>query len=171
MSPTELQIKDGNTCHSCGTFDCIKGQRAPAEPARIVQRGCELGLFLPGKVGNLDCTLCLDCVHACPHDNIALTTRVPAIELLDTRRRSGIGKLEARFDLAALAVVEQLDFGDSYALTLKEWRRRFLESWADIAPLGFDEPFRRLWEFYLCYCEAGFRARTIDVNLIALQGR
>lgn len=72
---------------------------------------------------------------------------------------------------AALAVVEELDFGESYALTLKEWRRRFLESWADIAPLGFDEPFRRLWEFYLCYCEAGFRARTIDVNLIALQGR
>ncbi|TCR63052.1 cyclopropane-fatty-acyl-phospholipid synthase family protein [Bosea sp. BK604] len=78
-------------------------------------------------------------------------------------------KLSAR--TAGLDVVEQLDFGDSYALTLKEWRRRFLESWAEIAPLGFDEPFRRLWEFYLCYCEAGFRARTIDVNLIALQGR
>ena len=72
-------------------------------------------------------------------------------------------------EAAALAVVEQLDFGGSYALTLKEWRRRFLENWADIAPLGFDEPFRRLWEFYLCYCEAGFRARTIDVNLVALR--
>lgn len=70
-----------------------------------------------------------------------------------------------------LGVVEQLDFGDSYALTLRDWRRRFLERWSEIAPLGFDEPFRRLWEFYLCYCEAGFRARTIDVNLIALQGR
>ncbi|WP_306228465.1 class I SAM-dependent methyltransferase [Bosea beijingensis] len=79
--------------------------------------------------------------------------------------------LKSSADAAALAVVEQLDFGDSYALTLKEWRRRFLESWADIAPLGFDAPFRRLWEFYLCYCEAGFRAGTIDVNLIALQGR
>lgn len=70
-----------------------------------------------------------------------------------------------------LGVVEQLDFGDSYALTLKDWRRRFLERWTEIAPLGFDEPFRRLWEFYLCYCEAGFRTRTIDVNLIALRGR
>jgi cyclopropane-fatty-acyl-phospholipid synthase len=74
-------------------------------------------------------------------------------------------------EAAALAVVEQLDFGGSYALTLKEWRRRFLENWAEIAPLGFDEPFRRLWEFYLCYCEAGFRARTIDVKLLALEGR
>jgi ferredoxin len=105
MSPAELQIRDAATCHGCGTFDCIKGQRAPAEPLRIVQRGCELGLFLPGKVGNLDCTLCLDCVHACPHDNIALATRVPALELLDTRRRSGIGRLEDRLDIAALAVV------------------------------------------------------------------
>lgn len=79
--------------------------------------------------------------------------------------------LKSSAEAAALAVVEQLDFGGSYALTLKEWRRRFLESWAEILPLGFDEPFRRLWEFYLCYCEAGFRARTIDVNLLALQGR
>lgn len=79
--------------------------------------------------------------------------------------------LRTSADTARLSVVEQLDFGDSYALTLREWRRRFLESWSEIAPLGFDERFRRLWEFYLCYCEAGFRARTIDVNLIALQGR
>jgi cyclopropane-fatty-acyl-phospholipid synthase len=79
--------------------------------------------------------------------------------------------LKSSAETVGLGVVEQLDFGDSYALTLKEWRRRFLERWSEIAPLGFDEPFRRLWEFYFCYCEAGFRARTIDVNLIALQGR
>ncbi|WNJ90418.1 cyclopropane-fatty-acyl-phospholipid synthase family protein [Bosea sp. 685] len=72
---------------------------------------------------------------------------------------------------AGFTVAEQLDFGESYALTLKEWRRRFLERWATVAQFGFDEPFRRLWEFYLCYCEAGFRARTIDVSLIALRGR
>ena len=57
------------------------------------------------KVGNLDCTLCLDCVHACPHDNIALATRTPGAELLERGRRSGIGRLEQRADLAALAVV------------------------------------------------------------------
>ncbi len=57
------------------------------------------------KVGNLDCTMCLDCVHACPHDNIALVTRTPGAELLERGRRSGIGRLAQRADLAALAVV------------------------------------------------------------------
>ena len=57
------------------------------------------------KVGNLDCTMCLDCVHACPHDNIALVTRTPGAELLERGRRSGIGRLPQRADLAALAVV------------------------------------------------------------------
>jgi cyclopropane-fatty-acyl-phospholipid synthase len=73
-------------------------------------------------------------------------------------------------ETAGFAVAEQLAFGGSYALTLKEWRRRFQERWGEIAPLGFDDAFRRLWEFYLCYCEAGFRAETIDVELIALRG-
>ena len=80
---------------TCRTYDCIKGRRSDVDPLRVVQRGCELGLFLPGKVGNLDCTLCLDCVHACPHDNIGLVTRVPGLELLELRRRSGIGRLAA----------------------------------------------------------------------------
>ena len=71
----------------------------------IVQRGCELGLFLPAKVGNLDCTFCLDCVQACPHDNIALAVRAPALELVDGRRRSGIGRLARRPDIAVLAVL------------------------------------------------------------------
>ena len=105
VSPTELQVRDVSTCQSCRTFDCIKGRRSAVAPATIARRGCELGLFLPAKVGNMDCTLCLDCVHACPHDNVALTTRVPALELLDTRRRSGIGRWIDRADIAALAVV------------------------------------------------------------------
>ncbi len=53
----------------------------------------------------MDCTLCLDCVRACPHDNIGLMTRVPGVELLETRRRSGIGRLAQRPDLAALVVL------------------------------------------------------------------
>jgi hypothetical protein len=104
ISPTELRIVDRNTCLSCRTSDCIKGRYTVAEPRRLVQRGCELGLFLPMKVGNLDCTLCLDCVHACPHDNIALSTRTPGAELLERGRRSGIGRLAQRADLATLAV-------------------------------------------------------------------
>jgi polyferredoxin len=103
MSPTELRIIDRDTCRTCRTSDCIKG--SPAEAGHYVQRGCELGLFLPMKVGNLDCTMCLDCVHACPHDNIALATRTPGAELLERGRRSGIGRLPQRADLAALAVV------------------------------------------------------------------
>jgi polyferredoxin len=105
MSPTELRVSDVSTCRSCRTADCIKGRDDGAQPARLVQRGCELGLFLPVKVGNVDCTMCLDCVHACPHDNIALVTRVPGAELLETRRRSGLGRLIQRTDLAVLAVV------------------------------------------------------------------
>ena len=71
----------------------------------MLARGCELRLFLPLKVGNMDCTLCLDCVHACPHDNIALAGRVPGAELADSGRRSGIGRFAQRRDIAALAVV------------------------------------------------------------------
>jgi polyferredoxin len=105
MSPTELRVSDVSTCRSCRTADCIKGHYDRVQPAQLVQRGCELGLFLPVKVGNVDCTMCLDCVHACPQDNIALVTRVPGTELLETRRRSGLGRLIQRTDLAALAVV------------------------------------------------------------------
>ncbi len=111
MSPLELQIREPATCQACRTSDCISGRRSP-EPARlpatqhvIVQRGCELGLYLPAKVGNIDCTFCLDCVQACPHDNIAIAVRAPALELVDGRRRSGIGRLARRPDIAALAVL------------------------------------------------------------------
>jgi hypothetical protein len=105
MSPLELRVKDPGTCRGCGTVDCIKGRRAPETPDVVLQRGCELRLFLPSKIGNMDCTLCLDCVHACPHDNIALAARVPGAELADNGRRSGIGRFSRRMDIAALATV------------------------------------------------------------------
>jgi polyferredoxin len=105
MSPLELQIRESATCRSCRTSDCIAGRRSAESPHVIVQRGCELGLYLPAKVGNIDCTFCLDCVQACPHDNIALAVRTPAIELVDARRRSGIGRLGNRPDIALLAVL------------------------------------------------------------------
>jgi len=77
MSPLEVAVRDMQVCTTCTTKDCIRGRRAsgPVEsPAPtdallpIIQRGCELALFQPRKVGNLDCTFCLDCVYACPHD-------------------------------------------------------------------------------------------------------
>ncbi|MBV8778560.1 MAG: class I SAM-dependent methyltransferase, partial [Alphaproteobacteria bacterium] len=59
-------------------------------------------------------------------------------------------------------------FGDSYARTLAEWRRRFLGAWPAVERLGFQPSFRRLWEYYLAYCEAGFRTGSIAVNLYLL---
>jgi cyclopropane-fatty-acyl-phospholipid synthase len=59
-------------------------------------------------------------------------------------------------------------FGDSYARTLVEWRRRLHNNWRDIEALGFDASFRRLWDYYLCYCEGGFRAGAINVGLYKL---
>jgi hypothetical protein len=91
------------------------------------QRGCELGLFLPLKVGNMDCTFCLDCVQACPHDNIALTARLPGLELADSRRRSGVGWLARRPDIAGLAVL--FVFGgllNAFAMVAPVYR---LEAW------------------------------------------
>lgn len=70
---------------------------------------------------------------------------------------------------AGLRLVRTEAFGDSYALTLREWRRRFHEAWPQIERLGFDAPFRRLWDYYLSYCEAGFRAGMIDVGLYSLE--
>jgi polyferredoxin len=105
VSPLELRVREPDTCRSCQSHDCIRGRRLPESPAVVLQRGCELGLFLPTKVGNLDCTFCLDCVQACPHDNIGLMWRPPAAELAEPQRRSGIGRLIRRRDLAALAVV------------------------------------------------------------------
>lgn len=59
------------------------------------------------------------------------------------------------------------DIGPSYALTLKAWRERFMARLPDVAALGYDARFVRLWEFYLAYCEGGFRERSIgDVQML-----
>ena len=54
-------------------------------------------------------------------------------------------------------------YPDDYAKTLAIWRENFFKTWGNIAPLGFDETFKRMWEFYLSYCEAGFKARNINL--------
>lgn len=105
VSPLEVRVRDPDACVRCTTYDCIRGTRHPENPSQVVQRGCETALFLPLKQGNMDCTFCLDCVHACPHDNVALTTRLPASELWIDPRRSGIGRFSRRKDLAALSLL------------------------------------------------------------------
>jgi hypothetical protein len=135
LSPLEITVRDPQVCQMCTTKDCILGVQAPrsapsgAQSATlpIVQRGCELGLFLPRKVGNLDCTFCLDCVHACPHENIGLMTRMPAEELAIGGTRSGLGSIEHRADWTALTIV--FTFGavlNAFAMTspvyaLEQW--------------------------------------------------
>jgi ferredoxin len=106
VAPLEVKVRRQSTCDSCRTKDCIRGRRDETEsPFRILQRGCELALFQPQKAGNMDCTFCLDCVYACPHDNIGISARVPGNDLVDPVRRSGVGKLADRWDIAALGTV------------------------------------------------------------------
>jgi len=69
-----------------------------------------------------------------------------------------------------LKVAQQESFGGSYARTLREWRSRFNHAAPKIDSLGFDQRFRRMWEYYLAYCEVGFRFGAIDVNFIKLVG-
>lgn len=74
-----------------------------------------------------------------------------------------LAELGRRVDLS---LVKDFGFGLDYARTLAEWRERFWNVWERVRPMGFDERFKRLWEFYLFYCEAGFRAKNIDVRQV-----
>ncbi|MCI4678354.1 cyclopropane-fatty-acyl-phospholipid synthase family protein [Rhodoblastus acidophilus] len=80
--------------------------------------------------------------------------------------RSVIAEQAAR---AGLRLAGAESFGLSYARTLAEWRHRFEKRWADIEALGFDAKFRRLWTYYLCYCEAGFLEQATDVGFFLLE--
>ncbi len=76
--------------------------------------------------------------------------------------------LQQEVERAGLCWQGAAAFGQDYARTLAEWRRRFLAAWEEIVALGFDEKFKKLWQFYLSYCEAGFKAATTDVMQIRL---
>jgi len=77
--------------------------------------------------------------------------------------------LEAAAARAGLEMRERFTFGLDYARTLRAWAERFAQAWPEIRRMGFDERFRRLWSYYLAYCEAGFRAGTIDVEQIVFR--
>ncbi len=97
VSPLEVAVRDPAVCATCTTKDCIRGRdRIP---------GCELELAQPRKQGNLDCTFCLDCAHACPHGNIGLLAGAPTRGLADDPVRSGVGRYSQRTDLAVLVLV------------------------------------------------------------------
>jgi cyclopropane-fatty-acyl-phospholipid synthase len=73
------------------------------------------------------------------------------------------GEFRAQAQAAGLEVVNELAFGHDYAETLKRWRDAFLYEREAVLAQGFDERFMRIWEFYLCYCEAAFLEDSIDV--------
>ena len=67
-------------------------------------------------------------------------------------------------DAAGLATVDVLDFGQSYARTLEHWSERFEAAWPEIETMGFDDRFRRMWRYYLAYCQVGFELGRISVQ-------
>jgi cytochrome c oxidase assembly factor CtaG/ferredoxin len=96
-SPLEVKIRRPDACATCSTHDCIRGNEDVV--------GCEMGLHLPVKNGNMDCTFCLDCVRACPHENIGLFAAAPGRDLFREVRRSPLARLRGRSDIAALTNV------------------------------------------------------------------
>jgi cytochrome c oxidase assembly factor CtaG len=97
VSPLEVKVRHLDICASCKTHDCLRGNER--------QRGCETDLYLPRKSGNLDCTFCLDCVRACPHDNVGVMAVAPGMDVIRDPQRSSIGRLSRRLDIAALGLV------------------------------------------------------------------
>ncbi len=130
VSPLEVKVRDAAACASCRTHDCLRGNEQ--------QRGCETELYLPRKVGNLDCTFCLDCVRACPHDNIGLLAAVPGAALLHDPKRAGLGRLSRRLDITALALVLVFAaFAGAAAMTapMIAWRDRIMTELSLSSPL------------------------------------
>lgn len=76
--------------------------------------------------------------------------------------------LRQQFSRAGLRLMEQASFGPDYADTLRRWHERFLSRWPEIEKLGFDTRFRRMWQYYLAYCESGFSSGNTDVAQMTL---
>ncbi len=79
-----------------------------------------------------------------------------------------LSALKQQFGAANLNHDDTAFFGEDYGRTMHYWSRRFNEAWEDIKPMGFNEQFRRMWNFYLSYCEAGFMGGRINVGQFAL---
>jgi cyclopropane-fatty-acyl-phospholipid synthase len=78
-----------------------------------------------------------------------------------------LGSLTQALKGTRLHLTHSDEVGHNYAETLRRWRMRFHERSAEVAQLGYDDRFRRTWDFYLAYCEAAFRTRSLrDVQLV-----
>jgi cyclopropane-fatty-acyl-phospholipid synthase len=76
--------------------------------------------------------------------------------------------LRKEVEKAGLSVMKSIEFGESYSQTLRRWHDTFNERWDEVSLLGFDGRFRRMWNFYLTSCAAGFHAGSIDVTQITV---
>ena len=100
VSPLEIKVREP------ATMRFLRDERLHSRRSdRRRLPGCELHLYQPRKAGNMDCTFCLDCIHACPHDNIGILAAPPGKELWHDPLRSGIGRFGRRPDLAALVLI------------------------------------------------------------------
>ena len=77
--------------------------------------------------------------------------------------------LKEQIEKAGLTSIKMDNFGQSYSKTLRIWHKQFNSVWTDIEPLGFDERFKRMWNFYFASCAAFFLSRTGDVAQLTLQ--
>ena len=78
------------------------------------------------------------------------------------------GVLRQEIEAAGLKVAQSIEFGESYSETLRRWHETFNEKWDQVAALGFDERFRRMWNFYLTSCAATFHSGNCDVTQITI---
>ena len=76
--------------------------------------------------------------------------------------------LRNEVEKAGLNVMKSIEFGESYSQTLRRWHETFNQRWEDVALLGFDGRVRRMWNFYLTSCAAGFPSGCIDVTQITV---
>ena len=76
--------------------------------------------------------------------------------------------LRQQVENAGLSVVRSLEFGKSYDITLRRWHETFNEKWDQIAEMGFDNRFRRMWNFYLTSCASAFDSASVDVTQITV---
>ena len=76
--------------------------------------------------------------------------------------------LRAQVEQAGLAVERSIEFGKSYDITLRRWHETFNEKWDQIAEMGFDNRFRRMWNFYLTSCASAFDSKGVDVTQITV---
>lgn len=126
ISPLEIKVRDPDVCATCRTHECIRGSSQTP--------GCAMDLFQPRKSSNVDCTFCLDCIHACPHENVGILIERPGKVLWTDPARSGIGRLGARLDIVVLILV--LVFG------------AFVNAAAMITPVvRAQEQFQSAWGF------------------------